>query len=220
MDDLKTLVMRAQASDLEDRKQAFNELTLRYQPLAYKVALQMLRDAHMAEDAVQDAFIAAYLRIDQLRDPLAFAGWLRRIVYTHCDRMIRGKQPHLEPLETRYDIATENPGPESVVETQEIQSQVQQAINALPDHERDVTEGYYLQGESQQELAERLQVPVTTVKKRLQYARQHLRVLYDEVNAAMDQAIADMLKPAPKPQRQPAYLYARNREQSPPTTEE
>jgi len=52
-----------------------------------------------------------------------------------------------------------------------------------------------------------LQVPVTTVKKRLQYARQHLRALIGELNAAVDTVIADVL--AANPQPQPAYLYSR-----------
>jgi len=133
---------------------------------------------------------------------------LRRIVMTECDRMIRGKQPHLEPLETRFDLATEKPGPESIIEAREIQFHIQNAIDALPEHERMVTEGFYIQGETQQELAERLQLPLTTVKKRLQYAREHLRLLVGDVNAAFDHAIAAVLNP-PKPQRQPVYIYSR-----------
>ena len=79
-------------------------------------------------------------------------------------------------------------------------------VEALPEHERAVTEGFYIQGESQKELAERLHIPVTTVKKRLQYAREHLRLLVGDVNAAFDQAIASVLK-QPQKQPQPVYIY-------------
>lgn len=211
MSEINALVQTAQSSDVSSRKAAFDTLMMRYQAMAYKVALQTLRDPHLAEDAVQEAFITAYLQIGQLREPSAFGGWLKRIVMTHCDRMIRGKRPQLEPLELRYDLATEHPGPEALVEEREINSQVQYAISVLPEHERAVTEGYYLQGESQKELAERLELPLTTVKKRLQYARQHLRLLIGELNAAVDQAIADILHP-PQPERQPAYLYLHQEE--------
>jgi hypothetical protein len=49
------------------------------------------------------------------------------------------------------------------------------AIQALPEREQIVTKLFYLNGYSQKEIAKLLQIPVTTVKKRLQYARQHLR---------------------------------------------
>ena len=211
MDSYVTLVEQTIASSAETRRLHFDELVRRFQNMAFKQAYQSLNDVQMAEDAVQEAFLNAYLRIDQLRDPQAFPTWLRRIIMTECNRQIRGKHPRLEPLETRFDLATEKPGPESIVEAQEMHSHIQSAIDALPEHERTVTEGFYIQGESQKELAERLQLPLTTVKKRLQYAREHLRLLVGDVNAAFDHAIASVLKP-PKPQRQPVYLYSRQQQ--------
>jgi len=53
--------------------------------------------------------------------------------------------------------------------------QVTRAVRSLPEHERVVTELFYIGDYSQQEIAEQLAVPLTTVKKRLQYAREHLR---------------------------------------------
>jgi RNA polymerase sigma factor (sigma-70 family) len=209
MSDYTGLVEQAQQGTREARHAAFNELVRRFQGMAFKQAYQTLSDTHLAEDAVQEAFLTAYLRIDQLRDPAAFPGWLRRIVMTQCDRLVRGVRPTLEPIDKRYDLATGKPGPEAQVEVRDIRRIVQAAVEALPEHERAVTEGYYMQGESQKEIAERLQVPVTTVKKRLQYAREHLRLLVQDINAVFDQAIADMIQPAPEPERQPAYI--RNR---------
>jgi len=49
------------------------------------------------------------------------------------------------------------------------------AIRLLPDHERKVTTLFYINGSSQQEIAAFLEVPITTVQKRMQYARQHLK---------------------------------------------
>ena len=49
------------------------------------------------------------------------------------------------------------------------------AIRLLPDHERTVTTLFYINGYSQQEIAAFLEVPITTVQKRMQYARQHLK---------------------------------------------
>jgi RNA polymerase sigma factor (sigma-70 family) len=206
MEDYSELVQRAINGNAETRRAAFDELVQRFRGMAFKQAFQLLGDVQMADDVVQEAFLTAYLQIEHLREPLAFPTWLRRIVMTHTDRLLRGKQPHFESLEARFDLATEKPSPESLMEAHEMQVHVQSAIAALPEHERAVTEGFYIQGESQQELAERLQVPLTTVKKRLQYAREHLRLLVGDVNAVFDHAIAAVLQRR-ELQRQPVYLY-------------
>lgn len=207
----KQWVIMIQEGTEEERKAAFDHLMLEHQPTALRVAVNILQDHHLAEDAVQDAFLTAYLQMDQLRNPAAFPGWLNRIVRTQCHRLIRDKAIMQESLENRPTLTTNQPTPESLLESQELRHQVQRALHALPEHERAVTEGFYIQGESQQELAERLQLPLTTVKKRLQYARTHMRLLVDELNAVMDDAIARVLQPQ-QPQQQPIYLYNRIQE--------
>lgn len=206
MDDYRQLVLRAQSNIVYEQRIAFDELVQRFYGMAFQQALNMLDDVHLAEDAVQEAFLSAYLRIGQLREVEAFPMWLRRIVQTHADRLVRGKKVAIVSLDTQDEIAWELPTPETMVEDQEFHARVYRALDALPEHERAVTEGFYIQGESQQELADRLQLPLTTVKKRLQYARQHLRLLVGDLNAAFDQAVASMLNP-PKPKPQPVYLY-------------
>jgi len=204
-------VITTQQGTPEERKVAFDHLMLEHQSAALRVALNILQDHHLAEDAVQDAFLTAYLQIQQLQNPAAFPGWLNRIVRTHCHRLIRGTAPIYESLESRSMLTTDQPTPESLLESEEMRHQVQLALNALPEHERAVTEGFYIQGETQQELADRLQLPLTTVKKRLQYARMHLRLLVDELNSVVDDAIARVLQPQ-QPQQQPIYLYNRRPE--------
>ena len=212
MDNLTTLITEAQSHDIHTRRTAFDTLVEQYRGMAYKQALLILRDNDMADDAVQEAFITAYLHIDKLREPEAFSAWLRRIVMTQCDRLIRGNIPTIVPLDARENLIAERASVESLVEAQEMQDQLQFAIDALPDHERVVTEGFYMQGQSQKEIAENLEIPVTTVKKRLQYARDHLRLLIDDLNTVVDSAIARILKPQPEPQRQPVYLYNRRKD--------
>lgn len=211
MEDFTLLIEQAQAGDDYQRRDAFDALMLQFQKMAFHVAYNTLQDVHLAEDVVQEAFLTAYLRIGQLRQPEAFPGWIKKIVLTHCDRLIRGKKPHFEPIEARYDIAVDKPGPEAVIEKVEMQNQVLYAIESLPENERAVTEGYYMQGESQKEIAERLKVPVTTVKKRLQYAREHLRLIMGDLNAVVDEAIARVMQANQTPQEpQPVYIYSRN----------
>jgi len=206
--DTVALVQKIQHGTHQEKHQAFDALVRAYQKMAYYQAYQRLHDRYLAEDVTQEAFLTAYLRIHQLREPQAFASWLKRIVWTQADRLIRRVRPPIESIEQRYDIHSNAPSPEDTLEEIELVERVHHAISALPEHERVVTEGFYLQGESQKEIASRLHIPVTTVKKRLQYARQHLRLLIGELNQAFDQVLADMMaKPKPQPQRQAIYVY-------------
>lgn len=59
---------------------AFEPLVRRYQNAAFAVAMGFLRDRTDAEDVVQDAFVAAYCKLSQLKDPATFGSWLHRIV--------------------------------------------------------------------------------------------------------------------------------------------
>lgn len=214
MSDYAPLVMQAQTGDAQQRQSAFNELVALFQKMAFYQAYRALGDSQAAEDVVQEAFLTAYLHLHQLTEPLGFPGWLRRIVMTQCDRQTRRK--HMEwGVWDDENIALADDGIEQDYELHDLQQRVLAAVRALPDHERAVTEGFYLQGESTQELAERLQIPLTTVKKRLQYAREHLRAIVGGLNAAMDQALAEIMPPTkPTMQKQPIYLYSRD-EQNP-----
>lgn len=179
MQDYEDLVRQAQTSEPEAREEAFAELIALFQPSAQAWAYHALGDSHLegdshlAEDVVQEAFLTAYQKIDQLREPAAFPGWLKRIVLTHAHRQTRRKAPSLLPLEE--EDAWHDDDPAAHTETRELEAQVNEAVRALPEHERVVTELFYITGYSQQEIAERLALPLTTVKKRLQYAREHLR---------------------------------------------
>jgi RNA polymerase sigma-70 factor (ECF subfamily) len=174
------LVRKTQAAQGKAREDAFGELIARFQSVAQRWAYDVLGDAHQAQDVTQDAFLTAFQRIDQLRDPAAFPGWLKRIVLTYCSRATRRKSPYLLPLDddtapVLAEVAPPLADPAAHAEDRDLKEQVSRAVRALPRHEREVTEMFYITGYSQQEIAEALAVPLTTVKKRLQYAREHLR---------------------------------------------
>lgn len=172
MQGYEELVRKAQAAEGRAREEAFGELIAPFQSVARGWAYNRLGDAHLAQDVAQEAFLTAYQKLDQLRDPAAFPAWLKRIVLTYCHRAIRRRSPHLLPLE---DTAAPQADPAASAEDRELKEKVNRAVRSLPDHERVVTEMYYITGYSQQEIAQALALPLTTVKKRLQYAREHLR---------------------------------------------
>src|ERR671930_94620 len=102
---LTTLVSAAQAGDLD----AFGQVVERFQRMAYAVAYAMLGDAHLAEDVAQEAFIEAYICLPKLREPAAFPGWFRRIVFKRGDRLIRGKSLATVPIEAAGDLPSPAP---------------------------------------------------------------------------------------------------------------
>jgi RNA polymerase sigma factor (sigma-70 family) len=173
------LVRKAQAAEGKAREEAFGELIAPFTSVAHGWAYNVLGDTHLAQDVVQEAFLTAYQKIDQLRDPAAFPAWLKRIVLTYCNRVTRRKSPYLLPLEDENTGADESTplhdDPAVSAEEREREEQVNRAVQGLPEQERVVTELFYITGYSQQEIAEQLALPLTTVKKRLQYARERLR---------------------------------------------
>src|SRR5438552_3855114 len=94
MEELCNLIIRAGASSNAPRERgiAFGEIVRRYQDTAYACALALVGDSHLAEDCAQEAFVTAWIQLEQLREPGAFPGWLRRIVATQCHRATRGKR--------------------------------------------------------------------------------------------------------------------------------
>jgi RNA polymerase sigma factor (sigma-70 family) len=177
MDTLTPLVIAAQRGDLD----AFGQVVERFQRMAYAVAYTMLGDAHLAEDVAQEAFIEAYIELPKLREPAAFPGWFRRIVHKRGDRLVRGKAEAPLPLEAAGTLASGAPGPSAVAETRELQRRVRAAIDALPELDRLPVTLFYLAGYAQQEIAAIMELPLTTVKKRLFSARRRLRALMDDL---------------------------------------
>ncbi len=171
MEEVKTLVTRAQGGDRE----SFAALVRRFQDMAVAYAYTVLGDFHLAEDAAQEAFVGAYLDLANLCQPAAFAGWLRRIVFGRCTRVTRARKLDIVPLDLAGQIASPVPDPGAYVEARELKRMVRDAVEALPEHQRQATALFYISDYSHREIAAFLEVPATTVKKRLHDARKRLK---------------------------------------------
>ena len=180
METLHSLVTAAQNGDLD----AFGLIVQRFQGMAYTLAYAMLDDAQLAEDVAQEAFIEAYLNLPKLREPAAFPGWFRRIIFKQGDRVLRGKHLATVPLEpvSAFDLAIDDFNPLHLAEKSEMQDFVRGAIEALPEHERIVILLFYANDCTLKDIAAFLEIPITTIKKRLYDARKRLKErLMDEV---------------------------------------
>jgi RNA polymerase sigma factor (sigma-70 family) len=168
---LESVLQRAATGDAD----AFGLIVRRFQDMAVGYAFSILGDFQLAEDAAQEAFVQAYQDLWQLRDPRAFPAWFRRLIFKQCDRLTRKKRLQVVPLEAAAAIASGAPDPFEAVEMREAKDRVHEAIRCLADHERVVMTLFYIGEYSQKEIGAFLDVPVTTVKKRLYDARKHLK---------------------------------------------
>lgn len=169
--DATDLVNRARSGDVD----AFTLLVQRYQTMAFGYALANLGDPHLAEDAVQLAFVTAHRSLSNLQQPERFAAWLRGIVRFECSHLRRGRPVGLVPIHLALDLPETRPGPERIAEDRDGVARILGAIRALPEEERDVTVLYYLRDRSQREVAAFLNLSITTVNNRLRSARRRLK---------------------------------------------
>ncbi len=161
------LVRAASEGDPTKRHAAFECLVRQFQDLAYGCAYGILGHFHLAQDASQDAFLTAYTELGKLEAPEAFPGWFKRIVIRKALRLSQTRRLPFEPIEVALSVSTDGPDQMEQIETQETQSLVHAAIEALPEHERIVTVLFYLTEYSQKKIAEFLDLSLPSVKKRL-----------------------------------------------------
>ena len=191
LDSIGVLIDRATAMQAAraEKGEAFGEIVRRFQDMAFGCAYAVLGDFYLAEDAAQEAFLSAWRNLDQLREPKAFPGWLKRIVLTQCNRITRGRTLDviaLDEMEHEPDRRADVP---TAAEQRDERARVLAAIHSLPQHERMVTALFYIGDCTANEIAGFLELPLTTVKKRLHSARHKLR----ERMTKMDDMLRDAL---------------------------
>jgi len=179
--DETALIRAATAGEL----QAFNQLVLRYQDLAFRHAFQILKQKETAEDMTQDAFILAFRNLASFRGG-SFRAWLLRIVSNTCyDELRRWKRRptvSLYPLDGEEEevesprwLADPSPSPEDHAERADLRRILQRSLDELKPDYRQVLELVDVNGLDYSEAAQVLGVPVGTIKSRLARARVHLR---------------------------------------------
>jgi RNA polymerase sigma-70 factor, ECF subfamily len=163
---------------------ALAELYDRVGRIAYGLAVRVLRDERLAEDAVQEGFLAVWRSAAGFRAERAKAStWILTLVHRRAvDLVRREERRRTEPLEAETSAAAS----EAAEATDEAawlrfeRERVQAALRQLPDAQREALELAYYGGFSQSELAERLGVPLGTIKSRMFAGLARLRELLDE----------------------------------------
>jgi RNA polymerase sigma-70 factor (ECF subfamily) len=161
---------------------ALAELYDRVGRVAYGLALRVLRDERHAEDAVQEAFLQVWRSAASFRAERAKAStWILTLVHRRAvDLVRREERRQVDPL---TDDSAAGVAPEETDEAAWLRferERVQAALKQLPDMQREALELAYYGGFSQSELAERLGVPLGTIKSRMFAGLARLRELLDD----------------------------------------
>lgn len=164
---------------------AFEEIVLRYEAKVMNLSLRFTRNQEDAEEVMQDVFTTVYRKIEGFRGQSAFSSWLYRIVVNAAFMKLRKKKQNhtvsiddLAPAVKQYcmerDVSTTTHSYNFAV-THELQEVLQRAIDKLPDQYRAVFVLRDVDGLSNQETGEILDLSIPAVKSRLHRSRIMLR---------------------------------------------
>ncbi|MCL4544491.1 MAG: sigma-70 family RNA polymerase sigma factor [Chloroflexi bacterium] len=167
-------------------RDAYSELVSRFSAAVYRLAYRLLRNREEAEDACQEAFLRAYIRLETYDERYAFYTWLSTILTNICLRLLQRRDWRTLPLDdiVLYEapVFTEEE-PEMVVLAQERADVVRTALSKLPEAYRQMVVLRHWHDLSYQEIAHVTRQSLATVKVRLHRARQMLAVQMRERQA-------------------------------------
>ena len=181
----------AQAIGRGDRG-AFERLMRRHNRHLYRVARATLRDATEAEDALQEAYIAAYRSIAAFRGDSSVRTWLTRLVLNECFARLRrsARRDNVVPIvawndEVDASVTAESQGPDQMALRAEMRQLLERRIDALPESFRVVFVLRSVEEMTVEEVAEALGIPEATVRSRHFRAKSLLReALAQEIDLA------------------------------------
>jgi RNA polymerase sigma-70 factor (ECF subfamily) len=177
----RSLIERSRRGDVA----AFDRLVHAYEKSVFNTAYRLSGSYDDASDIAQEAFVRAWNNLRSFRGDSAFSTWLYRIVTNVFldDRKRKRARPQrsldeaiaLDESNVTRQFEDSAPGPEEVAEGSERRMLLERAIQTLPESQRAVIVLYHAQGLSYEEIAEITQLPMGTVKSKLNRARLALR---------------------------------------------
>jgi len=181
--DDQMLISRAQAGD----KSSFNALIRKHETRAYQYAFRLTRNPEEAADIVADGFVRVFNALHNFKGQSAFTTWLYRIL-TNCYLDVRKKEKNrvttsLEAVlqtpdgEVERQIEDPSASPYEDVEKAARETSIEGAVALLPEYQRAMIVMYHSESMTYEEIAAALDLPVGTVKSRLNRARISLREL-------------------------------------------
>ncbi len=156
----------------------------RYARLVFSLALRILKDRAAAEEVVQEVFVKVWRRAGEYHpDRGKFSSWLGGIAHHHAIDELRRRRVRpsaAEDEDAAAEVVADGPVPfEAAVQSIE-QQQIVHALECIPAEQRRPIELAYFEGYTQQEIADKLDEPLGTIKTRMRLGMQKLRGLLQE----------------------------------------
>jgi RNA polymerase sigma-70 factor, ECF subfamily len=169
--DIVALVTRAQHGD----RQAYSKLYEHFYPRVHTLARAYLHDTLAAQELAHDVLVQAFVKLQQLRCPAAFPGWLRQMtVHMAINHVSRGGQDALVAAALRHEAMTDSSPLEQLLSDERLE-QVRQSLERLTPLDRDTLLAFYYHGQSLAMISQQTDAPLGTIKRRLHMARKRLR---------------------------------------------
>jgi RNA polymerase sigma-70 factor (ECF subfamily) len=172
--DEKNLILRIQSGD----KDEFRHLVMAYKDLVFSMIMRQVGNHAVSEELAQEVFIKAYSNIKKFQFKSAFSTWLTRIALNHTSTFFTSKRHRMQVMTDEFDVnkhegisVTDANQKEEQVNQEKLLARFREAVSQLKDIFRQVIVLCSLEGKSYEEAAEILDVPVGTIRSRLNKAR-------------------------------------------------
>ena len=175
------------AGERDAARERYGELVANQQRRAVRIAYQYLRDAHDADEAVQDAFVKVFTHITSYREDLPFEVWFTRILVNACLDLRKSRSRRLRwavPMSATSEVApaepaASDPSPEQRLVSSERAAEITTAVDSLPDRQRTVFTLCHVAEQTTAEVSQALGLSEATVRVHLFRAVRKLRRVLD-----------------------------------------
>ncbi len=165
-------VLQAQSGN----RDAFGQLVIQFESSVFAVVYRRLRNSAEAAEVTQEVFLRAFRKLDQLREPERFVGWLKRIaVRLSINRAVR-RPPEIACAPESFSFySDDSASPFEPVFAKERATELRKGLSQLRRMDRETLVAFYFEGQSLKEMSDRFASPVGTIKRRLHTARVRLK---------------------------------------------
>lgn len=179
--ELNTDIQQLVQDFLDGDVQAFNRLVMLFQTKIYNLALNYVKNQEEAKDLAQDIFVTVYRSLPKLREKEKFTSWLYQIAVNHCRNRYKKLSRRgyfnnisLDDEESFLQIPGDE-GPEKTLQRQNTINLVRSTIDSMAETEKEIIILRDVQELSYEEISDILQIPLGTVKSKLNRARNSLK---------------------------------------------
>lgn len=160
---------------LQDRR-AFDALYEQTSGRLFAVAIRIMKSRSEAEDVLQDAYVRVWQRANSFRPGQAKAmSWLISITRNLAIDRLRKRRATLVPMDAAEHVTDGRPDPEAATAAAQERAQIEDCLNELEDRRAEAVRSAYLEGYSYQDLADRFDTPLNTVRTWLRRSLIRLR---------------------------------------------